>query len=78
MFLFQPAEMRMQGGGLHAHFSRQEVILSTATSGPQKTSARKRAEKGALMTLIWGTLAYPYHGPHGGFEHLGERNHASV
>ena len=49
----------LQGGGLHAHFIRQEVILSTATSGPQKTSARKRAEKGALMTLIWGTLRTP-------------------
>ena len=59
MFLFQPAEIRMQGGGLHAYFIRQEVILSTATSGLAKTSARKRAEKGALMTLIWGTLAYP-------------------
>ena len=59
MFLFQPDDIHMHRSGLHVYIVGLEVILSTATSGPQKTSARKRAEKGTLMTLIWGTLRTP-------------------
>ena len=58
-FLFAPVEICMHRSALHALKRGQEVILSTATSGPHKPPARKRAKKGTLMTLIWGTLWTP-------------------
>ena len=33
-----PFKLRMQGGGLHAHFNRRQASPSTAASGLQKTS----------------------------------------
>ena len=37
-FHFMPFKLRMQGGGLHAHFNRRQASPSTAASGPGETS----------------------------------------
>ena len=55
-----PIEMRMESGGLHAHFDRRQVIRSRAPSGPHKPPTRKRSKKSALMASVWGTLDTPY------------------
>ena len=57
---FMPIEMRMESGGLHAHFDRRQVIRSRAPSGPHKPPTRKRSKKSALMASVWGKLWTPY------------------
>ena len=57
---FMPIEMRMESGGLHAHFDRRQVIRSRAPSGPHKPPTRKRSKKSALMASVWGKLLTPY------------------
>ena len=42
-FHFMPIEIRMESGGLHAHFNRRQASPSTAASGPQKTSGPGQA-----------------------------------
>ena len=59
-FLFRPSLICKHRTTVLAYKRGLGVILSTATSGPKKTSARTRAEKGALMTLIWGTRVTKY------------------
>ena len=54
------SEMRMESGGLHAHFDRRQVIRSRAPSGPHKPPTRKRSKKSALMASVWGKLWTPY------------------
>ena len=54
-----PIEMRMESGGLHAHFDRRQVIPSRAPSGPHKPPTRKRSKKSALMASVWGKLWTP-------------------
>ena len=59
-----PIEMRMESGGLHAHFDRRQVIRSRAPSGPHKPPTRKRSKKSALMASVWGKLWTPYCNAH--------------
>ena len=42
-FHFTPIKMRMQGGGLHAHFEWREANPSGAASGPRESSGSGQA-----------------------------------
>ena len=53
---FMPIEMRMESGGLHAHFDRHRVIRRRAAAGSANPPTRKRSEKSALMASVWGKL----------------------
>ena len=48
-FHFMPVEMRMEGGGVLAHFNRRQATPSTAASGSAKTSGSGQAPPSASL-----------------------------
>ena len=52
-------EMRMESGGLHAHFNRRQASPNTAASGPGKTSGSGQRAPALDLNLGYASLPLP-------------------